>query len=104
MNASRLFKCIIYADDTTLISNLNEFYAEYNSELNTNLLNDQLEKISYWFLVNNLSLDKLKSKFMLFYQPQKRVTIPKLKINNTLIKCVDEFNYYLGLIINKHLK
>ena len=40
---------------------------------------------------------------MLFHQPQKRVTIPKLKINNTLIECVDEFNY-LGLIINKHLK
>ena len=27
---------------------------------------------------------------MLFHQPQKRVTIPKLKINNTLIECVDE--------------
>ena len=40
---------------------------------------------------------------MLFHQPQKRVTIPKLKINNTLIECVDEFNY-LGLIINKQLK
>ena len=40
---------------------------------------------------------------MLFHQLQKRVTIPKLKINNTLIECVDEFNY-LGLIINKHLK
>ena len=40
---------------------------------------------------------------MLFHQPQKRVAIPKLKINNTLIECVDEFNY-LGLIINKHLK
>ena len=74
----------------------------YNSGLNINILNDELEKISYWLLVNKLSLNKLKSKFMLFHQPQKRVTIPKLKINNTLIECVDEFNY-LGLIINKHL-
>ena len=40
---------------------------------------------------------------MLFYQPQKRVTISKLKMNNTLIECVNEFKY-LGLIINKHLK
>ena len=40
---------------------------------------------------------------MLFHQPQKRVTISKLKINNTLIECVDALNY-LGLIINKHLK
>ena len=103
-NASRLFKCIIYADDTTLIANLNDFYAKHDSGININILNDELEKIiSYWLLVNKLSLNKLKSKFMLFHQPQKRVTIPKLKINNTLIECVDEFNY-LGLIINKHLK
>ena len=98
-NASRLFKCIIYADDTTLIANLNDFYAKHDSGLNIIILNDELEKISYWLLVNKLSLNKLKSKFMLFHQPQKRVTIPKLKINNTLIECVDEFNY-LGLIIN----
>ena len=102
-SASRLFKCIIYADDTTLIANLNDFYAKHDSELNINIINDELEKISYWLLVNKLSLNKLKSKFMLFHQPQKRVTIPKLKINNTLIECVDEFNY-LGLIISKHLK
>ena len=67
------------------------------------IIYDELEKISYWLLVTKLSLNKLKSKFMLFHQPQKRVTIPKLKINNTLIECVDEF-IYLGLIINKHLK
>ena len=93
----------LYADDTTLIANLNDFYAKHDSGLNINILNDELEKISYWLLVNKLSLNKLKLKFMLFHQPQKRVTIPKLKINNTLIECVDEFNY-LGLIINKHLK
>ena len=102
-NASRSFKCIFYADVTTLIANLNDFYAKHDSGLNINILNDELEKISYWLLVNKLSLNKLKTKFMLFHQPQKRVKIPKLKINNTLIECVDEFNY-LGLIINKHLK
>ena len=89
--------------NTTLIANLNDFYDKHDSGLNINILNDELEQKSYWLLVNKLSLNKLKSKFMLFHQPQKRVTIPKLKINNTLIECVDEFNY-LGLIINKHLK
>ena len=102
-NASCLFKRIIYADDTTLVANINAFYAKHDSGLNNNILNNELEKIIYWLLVNKLSLNKLKSKFMLFHQPQKRVTIPKLKINNTLIEYVDEFNY-LGLIINKHLK
>ena len=41
---SRLFKCIIYADDTTLIANLNDFYAKHDSGLNINILNDELEK------------------------------------------------------------
>ena len=41
-NASRLFKCIIYANDTTLIENINDFYAKYDSELNINLLNHEL--------------------------------------------------------------
>ena len=43
-NASRLFKCIIYADDTTFIANLNDFYAKHDSGLNNNILNDELEK------------------------------------------------------------
>ena len=47
-NASRLFKCIIYAADTTFIANLNDFYAKHDSGLNINILNDELEKINYW--------------------------------------------------------
>ena len=45
-NTSRLFKCIglICANDTTLIANLNNVYAKYDSELNIIILNDQLEK------------------------------------------------------------
>ena len=78
---------------TPLIANLNDFYAKHDSGLNINILKNELEKVSYWLLVNKLSLNKLKSKFTLFHQPQKHVTIPKFKINNTLIECVDEFNY-----------
>ena len=44
LNASRLFKCIIYADDTTLIANLNDFYAKHDSGLNIDILNEELEK------------------------------------------------------------
>ena len=43
-NASRLFKCIIYADDTNLIANLNDYYAKHDLGLNINILNDELEK------------------------------------------------------------
>ena len=77
-NASRLFKCIIYADDTTLSANLNDFYAKHDSRQNIDIINDKLEKISYWLLVNKLSLNKLKSKFMLFHQPRKTCNNSKI--------------------------
>jgi len=81
-NASTIFETIIYADDTTLIANLNDFKHKCNSNLKNNRINKELGKISYWLLVNKLSLNILKSKFMLFYQPQKRVQIPKIKESN----------------------
>ena len=39
---------------------------------------------------------------MLFYQPKKRLEIPKIEINNEKIKCVEQFDF-LGLILHKHL-
>ena len=36
--------CIISADDTTLTANFNDFYAKKDSEIDINLLNDELEK------------------------------------------------------------
>ena len=51
-NAGRLFKCIIYADDTTLIANLNDFYAKHDSGLNINILNDELEKVTGYQLTS----------------------------------------------------
>ena len=62
----------------------------------------RLGNICVWLKVNRLSLNTSKSKFMLFYQRQKRVTIPNIKINNTDLRCIDNFNF-LGLTFNKHL-
>ena len=49
-----------------------------------------------------MSLNTSKSKFMGFFQRQKRVTIPNIKINNTDLQCIDNF-IFLGLTFNKHL-
>ena len=76
--ASTIFKTIIYADDTTLLANLDDF------------------------LLNKLTLNTQKSKFMLFYQPDKRLEIPKIETNNEKIECVEQFNF-LGIILHKHL-
>ena len=39
---------------------------------------------------------------MFFYQRQKRVAIPNIRINNTDLQCIDNFNF-LGLTFDKHL-
>ena len=61
---SKYFKFIIYADDTTLMRNLNEFD-----------INKELSNLSIWLKLNKLSLNVSKSKFMIFYHPRKKITI-----------------------------
>ena len=67
--SSKLFKLIVYADDTTLFANF--------SNLNKNTkLNKELAEISTWLKVNKLSLISAKSKFMIFRKPQKQIKLP----------------------------
>ena len=68
----------------------------------TELINNELSKINDWLLVNKLSLNVPKTKFMVLYMPQKNVVIPRLKIANTEIDSVDRFNF-LGVLLDKHL-
>ena len=100
--ASTTFKTIIYADDTTLLANLSDFYFKNNTKVNIKMLNNELDKIRLWLRANKLTLNTQKSKFMLFYQPKKRLEIPKIEINNEKIECVEQFDF-LGLILHKHL-
>ena len=93
--SSKLFKFIVYADDTTLFANF--------SNLNkNNKLNKELAEISTWLKVNKLSLNSVKSKFMIFRKPQKQIKLPIVKINGIQIECVDSFNF-LGVMIDKNL-
>ena len=95
--ASKIFRAIIYANDTSLSSTLNTFRC--NTNVNTN---NELTKISEWLKVNKLSLNTKKTKAMIFHMPQKQVTTPKLEIDGTSIEFVNSFNY-LGITIDKHL-
>ena len=97
-NASKLFKMIIYADDTTLYSTLDVF-GNYTSK-NINL---ELTKVADWLKFSKLSINIKKSKFMVFHMPQKQINIPNIEIENIKIESADEFNF-LGLTIHKHLK
>ena len=101
-SASTLFKFIIYADDTTLSSTLSIFKDQNNNEVNSLNINRELNNINIWLKVNKLSLNINKTKFMLFYTPQKQVAIPSLEIDAVKLDCVDEFNF-LGLVLDKHM-
>ena len=94
------FYPIIYADDTTLSATLNTF-GQINLQQQLNIQNE-LNKITVWLKLNKLSLNIEKTKAMVFHSPQRIVDPPELKIENTIIEYVHEFNF-LGLIIDKHL-
>ena len=52
--------------------------------------------------MNKLSLNVNKTKVMLFHMTQKKIIVPKIKLNGTIIEFVDNFNF-LGINLNKHL-
>ncbi len=91
----------MYADDTTLSSTVNSF-SDNNFSVDT-LINEELSKVIEWLKINKLSLNKKKSKYMIFHMPKKEIQILTLKINNTNIDKVEEFNF-LGLTIDTPLK
>ena len=96
VHSSELFKFINFADDTTLITNLN------NEDMRNESLNYELANFHNYLKANKLSLNVNKTKAMVFHMPQKRIQLPLIKIAGEDIAFVDNFNF-LGIIINKHL-
>ena len=100
--ASKMFNFLIYADDTTLSSILNMFSDNTHDRNLESLINEELVKINDWLKINKLSLNVVKSKFMIFQKKKKNIQILNLKIDNINIDQVKEF-YFLGLIIDTNL-
>ena len=99
--SSDKFDFIAYADDTTLSTTLNKFSESEDMNI-SDLINLELYKINEWLEINKLSLNAKKSRFMIFHMPNKHITLPILKISNTHIVKVNEFNF-LGLTLDTKL-
>ena len=99
--SSDKFDFIAYADDTTLSTTLNKFSESEDMNI-SDLINLKLYKINEWLEINKLSLNAKKSRFMIFHMPNKHITLPILKISNTHIVKVNEFNF-LGLTLDTKL-
>ena len=97
VKSSSKLSFIMYADDTIIYFNLEDFPA-LNREQE---INKELEKLNLWFKLNKLTLDVDKTKCMFFH---KRRAVPSmyLSMNNIPIDIVPHFNY-LCIILNKHL-
>ena len=97
VKASAIFNYIMYADDTTLYCNLEDF-VDCDTET---AINRELQKINLWLQRNKLKLNVGKTKFMIFH---KRKKVPNLSIalNDTTITKVDSFNY-LGILLDSNL-
>ena len=93
----------MYADDTTLSSTIDSF-SGINSNTNADvLINIELCKVIEWLKINNLSLHKNKSKYMLFHMHKKEIQNLTLKIDDVNIEMVEDFNF-LGLTLDTNLK
>ncbi len=100
--ASNLFQFVIYADDTNLNTSI-EIVAKRNRRGSVNdILNKELTNVSDWLKCNMLSLNASKSKYMIFHKPQKKIMKLQLKINDTEIEQVSQFDF-LGLTLNENL-
>jgi len=102
-NASNIFNAILFADDTSLQSTLNCFNVPENQS--SEQINIELQNIFDWLSLNKLSLNANKTKCMKFHtaKNKKAENIQlNLKIANTPVECVNEFNF-LGITIDMHL-
>ena len=96
--SSNKLSYLLYADDTTLYFNLEDFDKQYLERDITNELN----QINVWLKMNKLSLNAEKTKLMVFHVKQRKVAPISIHINNTKIENVEYFNF-LGIYLDKSI-
>ena len=91
-------KFIMYADDTTIYFNLEDF----DPDTISTEINNELEKITKWLQINILLLNTQTTKLMVFHRKQKHIKELNIVINGTKIDRVESFNF-LSLTIDETL-
>ena len=89
---------LMYADDTTIYFNLEDF----SNIFKETDINNELEKVNTWLKLNKLSLNTQKTKLMLFHRKQKHIDEVSVIINGTKIERVASFNF-LGIMLDENL-
>lgn len=94
VKCSDKFSFLMYADDTTIFFNLEDFASEM-------AINNELEKINNWLKLNKLTLNVEKTKYMMFHK-RRKITPINISLNNSKIEFVHQFKF-LGLLIDENL-
>ena len=66
-NLSKFFHFIKYADDTTLFNSMSK-----QNPYDGTVINNELSKVFQWLSINRLSLNVMKTKFMIFHNKNKK--------------------------------
>jgi hypothetical protein len=86
-NVSKTLELILSADDT------NVFYSHENFEYLVDTLNDEIDKLSEWLKVNKLTLNLVKTKYVLF----------KPRLLNLQRQNMTTESTFLGVILDENL-
>ena len=92
------FKFLMYADDTTIYFDIEDFN---NNEIE-NQINNELNKMNIWLKQNRLSLNAEKTKCMIFHTRQRHIEPRQFSIDGKEIENVKFFKF-LGIIFDEHL-
>ena len=95
--SSNKLSFLLYADDTTLYFNLEDF-AYQDREFH---INNELEKVNIWLKLNKLTLNTDKTKCMYFHK-RRTINPIQLYINNINIDITSHFSF-LGIILDENL-
>ena len=97
-NVSDILNPILFADDTSL------FHAHTCFKTLIEEVNIEIQKISTWFHTNELSLNTIKSNFIIFTPKGKKYNINSalIQVDGNKIKHV-KFTKFLGIFIDERL-
>ena len=95
---SNTFKFIMYADDTTIYFNTEDFPKDNL----TKHITTELDKVDVWLKHNKLSLNVGKTKCMTFHTCQKKIELLQLSIDGKPIEHV-KYLKFLGILFDENL-
>jgi hypothetical protein len=75
---------------------------DYAGQDRDTFISNELNKVSEWLRLNKLSLNALKTQGMIFHDIRKYVATPKITIDGSEIKFVENFDY-LGITLDNRL-